>query len=201
VSSFAETRKYSPETIPYPRNLGSSWHTPPDSSEPWHVLPCSASAVRASEKVQLRRIGSRIRVFHRAINQGSNFYAAPNILKMGIRYLNLSSFIQFSTIKDEKSAAKFHYIKTVSSKVVAHQLPFEWYQYTGRGRPLPSEILAETDPPPPGCSEFWHILPCSASTLRDNKRSSITLNKYSTRAFQWAINQGSTPPLTSSKWR
>jgi len=40
------------------------------------------------------------------------FYAAPNFLKMGIKYLNLSSFIQVSTIKDEKSAAKFHYIKT-----------------------------------------------------------------------------------------
>jgi len=38
------------------------------------------------------------------------FYAAPNFLKMGIKYLNLSSFIQVSTIKDEKSAAKCHYI-------------------------------------------------------------------------------------------
>jgi len=43
-----------------------------------------------------------------------------------------------------------------------------------------------------------YILPCSASTVRDRKRSSITLNKNSTRAFQRAINQGSTPPLTSS---
>jgi len=43
-------------------------------------------------------------------------------------------------------------------------------------------------------------LPCSASTARDIKRSSITLNKNSTRAFQLAIKQGSTPPLTSSKW-
>jgi len=33
---------------------------------------------------------------------------------------------------------------------------------------------------------------------RTVKRSSITLNKNSTRAFQRAINQGSTPPLTSS---
>jgi len=31
-------------------------------------------------------------------------YAAPNFLKMGIKYLNLSSFIQVSTIKDKKSA-------------------------------------------------------------------------------------------------
>ena len=39
-------------------------------------------------------------------------------------------------MKDDKSAAKFHYIKTASSKVVS-QLPFEWYQYIGRDRPLP----------------------------------------------------------------
>jgi len=38
------------------------------------------------------------------------FYAAPNFLKMGIKYLNLSYFIQVSTIKDDKYAAKFHYI-------------------------------------------------------------------------------------------
>jgi len=29
-----------------------------------------------------------------------------------------------STIKDEKSAAKFHYIKTVSGKVVAQSIAF-----------------------------------------------------------------------------
>ena len=52
------------------------------------------------------------------------FYAAPNFFKMGIKYLNLSSFIQVSTIRDEKSAAKFHYIKTVSCKVVALSIAF-----------------------------------------------------------------------------
>jgi len=52
------------------------------------------------------------------------FYAAPNFLKMGIKYLNLSSFIPVSTIKDEKSAAKFHYIKTLSGKVVAQTIAF-----------------------------------------------------------------------------
>jgi len=52
------------------------------------------------------------------------FYAAPNFLKMGIKYLNLSSFTQVSTIKDEKSAAKFRYIKTVSGKVVAQSIAF-----------------------------------------------------------------------------
>jgi len=44
-------------------------------------------------------------------------YTAPNFLKMGIYYLNLSSWTT-STIKDEKSAAKFHYIKTLSGNVV-----------------------------------------------------------------------------------
>ena len=51
-------------------------------------------------------------------------YAAHNFLKMGIKYVNWSSFIQVSTIKDEKSAAKFHYIKTVSDKVVAQSIAF-----------------------------------------------------------------------------
>jgi len=64
-----------------------------------------------------------------------------------------------------------------------------------QGWALPPEILAQTDLPPPDSSESWHVLPCSASTVRDRKRSSITLNKKSTQAFQQAINQGSTPPL------
>jgi len=52
------------------------------------------------------------------------FYTTPNFLKMGIKYLNLSSFMQVSTIKYEKSAAKFHYIKTVSGKVVGQSIAF-----------------------------------------------------------------------------
>jgi len=43
---------------------------------------------------------------------------------MGINYLNLSSFEQVSTIKDEKSAAKFHYIKTASGRVVSQSIAF-----------------------------------------------------------------------------
>jgi len=54
------------------------------------------------------------------------FYATPNFLKMGVKYLNLSSFVRIGilTIKDEKSTAKFHYIKTVSGKVVAQSIAF-----------------------------------------------------------------------------
>jgi len=52
----------------------------------------------------------------------SRFYAAPNFLKMGIKYLHVSSVWTISTIQVEKSAAKFHYI--VSSKVVAQSIAF-----------------------------------------------------------------------------
>jgi len=52
------------------------------------------------------------------------FYATPNFLKMGIKYLNVSSFWTISTIMDEKSAAKFHYIKTVRGYVVAQSTAF-----------------------------------------------------------------------------
>jgi len=69
----------------------------------------SASTVRASEKRSIMaNRKSYIRAFRRAINQGST--PPLTSAKMGIKYLNLSSFIQVSTIKDEKSAAKFHYI-------------------------------------------------------------------------------------------
>jgi len=61
------------------------------------------------------------------------FYAAPNFLKMGI---NLPRFVVFwttSTIKDEKSAVKFHYIKTVSSKVVAQSIAFRVVSISWQG--------------------------------------------------------------------
>ena len=54
----------------------------------------------------------------------ARFYAAPNFLKMGIKMPRFVVFWTTSTIKDEKSAAKFHYIKTVSGKVVAHSIAF-----------------------------------------------------------------------------
>ena len=56
---------------------------------------------------------------------------------MGIKYLNLS-FTQVSTIKDEKSAAKFHYIKTVSGKVIAQSIAFRVVSIYWQGDdPLP----------------------------------------------------------------
>jgi len=52
-----------------------------------------------------------------------SFYAAPNFLKMGINYEFV--VLAISSIKDEKSAAVFHYIKTVIGKVVVQSIAFQ----------------------------------------------------------------------------
>jgi len=52
------------------------------------------------------------------------FNAAPNLFKMGDKVPKFVLFWTISTIKDEKSAEKFHYIKTVSGKVVAQSIAF-----------------------------------------------------------------------------
>ena len=84
-------------------------------------------------------------------------YAAPNFLKMGIKYLNLSTFIQVSTIKDEKSAAKFHYIKTVSGNFIAQSIAFRVVSISWQGTTPSPEILAETDPPAPEDRVLTHF--------------------------------------------
>jgi len=82
------------------------------------------------------------------------FYAAPNFLKMGKKYLNLSSFWSISTLQDEKSAAKFHYIKTVSGKVVAQSIAFRVVSIYWQGDDPSPEMLVPSDLPPPEGSEF-----------------------------------------------
>jgi len=52
------------------------------------------------------------------------FYTARNFLKMGIKMPRVVVFWTTSTMKDEKSAAKFHNIKTVSGKVLVHSIAF-----------------------------------------------------------------------------
>jgi len=52
------------------------------------------------------------------------FYAAPNFLKMGLKLPKFVVFWTILTIQDEKSAAKFHYIKTLSGKVLAQSIAF-----------------------------------------------------------------------------
>ena len=54
-----------------------------------------------------------------------------------------------STIKDEKSAAKFHYIETVSSTVVAQSSALREVSKYWQGNDLPPEILPPSDLPSP----------------------------------------------------
>ena len=82
------------------------------------------------------------------------FYAAPNFLKMGIKIPRFVVFWTTSTIKDEKSAAEFHYVKTVSGKVVAQSIAFRVVSIYWQGMTLSPEILAPSDLPPPEGSEF-----------------------------------------------
>jgi len=48
----------------------------------------------------------------------------PKLSQNGDKLPKFVVFWTISTIKDEKSAAKFHYIKTVSGKVVAQSIAF-----------------------------------------------------------------------------
>ena len=63
-----------------------------------------------------------------------------------------------STIKDEKSAAKFHYIKTVSGKVVEHSIAFRVVSIClSGGLPLHPEILPASDLPSPVNGILWEM--------------------------------------------
>ena len=73
---------------------------------------------------------------------------------MGINYLNVV-FWTISTIKDETSAAKVHYKKTLSGKVVAQSIAFRVVSIYWQGDDhYAPEILAASDLPPPKGSEF-----------------------------------------------
>jgi len=63
-----------------------------------------------------------------------------------------------STMKDEKSAAKFHYITTVSGKVVEHSIAFRAVSniFAGGRRLLP-EILPSSDLPSPVNGILWQM--------------------------------------------
>jgi len=57
---------------------------------------------------------------------------------MGVKMPRFVVFWTISTIKDENSAAKFHYIKTVSGKVVAQSIDFQVVSiYWQRDDPFP----------------------------------------------------------------
>ena len=62
-----------------------------------------------------------------------------------------------STMKDEKSASKLHYIKTISGKVVEHYCLSSGINILAGGRPLPPEILPPSDLPSPVNGILWEM--------------------------------------------
>jgi len=95
-----------------------------------------------------------------SISHQPRFYAAPNFLKMGIKYLNFVVFWTISTIQDEKSAAKFHYIKTVSSKVGAQSIAFRVVSIYWQGiAPFPWYLNAK------GPGPHWKHLRCTLGVI------------------------------------
>jgi len=62
----------------------------------------------------------------------------PQLPQNGDQIPTFVVFLTISTIKDEKSAAKFHYIKTVGGKVVAQSIAFRVVSiYWQRVAPFP----------------------------------------------------------------
>ena len=61
-------------------------------------------------------------------------------------------------MKDEKSVAKFHYIKTVSGRVVTHSIAFRVVSIYWQGEdPFPPEILPLSDLPSPVNGILWEM--------------------------------------------
>ena len=92
VSSFIETKKIFSRDDPFPLKSGLQV-TYPLLIAASNVLPYSASTVRASEKSSI--MANRKYYTGFLTSHQSRFYAAPNFLKMWIKYLNMSSFGQF----------------------------------------------------------------------------------------------------------
>ena len=69
----------------------------------------------------------------------------------------------------------------------------------GEQCPLPSEICAQSDPPPFEKCRLLPISACNVSTVRDSKKGSIMSNIKSARAFQRAIDGERTLPLSPER--
>jgi len=127
------------------------------------------------------------------------FYAAPNFLKMLMKMPRFVVFWTTSTIKDEKSVAEFHYIKTVSGSVVAQSIAFRVVStYLQGDNPSPLKSLLQVTYPllkAASVDTFCLVAPQPQETEKE-----VLL--HLTVARHWLSNepQDSTLPLTSSKW-
>jgi len=110
-------------TSPSTFNGQSKWPIPFKNRQRRQISACNVSTVRASEKVQLWRIGSCTRAFQRAIDEVRTL---PLSLPKGGSKSEL--FLSFYGIKANfnwmKSATKFLWEKTSSCKVLVHSFPY-----------------------------------------------------------------------------
>jgi len=103
-----------------PEILAQTDPPPPEGSEFRHILPCSASK-EIEKEIQLLLTRTR----HGLSNEPSTKVLHRPYLPQN--WDKLPKFVVFwtiSTINDEKSAAKFHYIEDVSNRVVAQSIAF-----------------------------------------------------------------------------
>jgi len=104
-----------------------------------------------------------------------------------------------STIKDEKSAAKFHYIKTVGGRVVAQSIAFQvvWIYWQGVA-PFPW-YLNTKGPTPIGSTCVAHTLPHGTAAVRNIEKKF----NYSKHAVENRLCKSPTSPLSpaSNWWR
>ena len=127
---------------------------PPEGSEFWQILPCIALTVRDGKRSSATPNKNSTRAFQRAINRGST--PPPKLPQNGDKLPKFVVFWSILTTKDEKSAAKFHYTKTVSDKVVAQSIAlsginilaalFPWYLNAKGPTPIASTCVAHTSP-------------------------------------------------------
>jgi len=121
VSSFVETKKYSPGTTPSPEILAPS---------DLPLLKAANFDTFYLEAPQLKEIGKEVqlhltRTRHVLSNEPStNVLPRPKLPQNGDKVPKFVVFWTISTIKDENSAAKFHYIKTLSGIVIAQSIAF-----------------------------------------------------------------------------
>jgi len=121
VPSFLETKKYSPGTTPSPEILAQT-DPPLLKAASFDTFCLVARHPQEIEKeVQLHLTRTR----HGLSNEPSTkVLRCPYLPQNRDQVPKFVVFQTISTIKDEKSAAKFQYIKTVSSKVVAQSIAF-----------------------------------------------------------------------------
>jgi len=94
-----------------------------------------------------------------------------------------------------------YHIKNVSSKVVAQSIAFRVVSIYWQGHdPFPLTSWLQVTYPLLKAASFDTFCLVAPQPQEIEKEVPITHSKNSTRAFQRAINQGSMPPLSSSKW-